>query len=187
MSHRRFLESAKGSKSKLLSLRPCLWFQLALIACALFACAGLADGSRSFEPLDAWSLQRCQIWNGDSNVFCPRIVKPAAIRPVVRVAPKEALKTEKGGTQERLKEQKGGTQERLKEQKGGTQERLKEQKGGTQERLKDIKKGGTQERLKEYCDLFPQYLPIFPLPRLVRTSLIVGLSLGEVRQCLRLF
>ena len=75
--------------------------------------------------------------SGDSIAFCPRIVILAAIRPVVRVAPKEALKIEKGGTQERLKEQKGGTQERLKEQKGGTQERLKEQKGGTQGSLKD--------------------------------------------------
>ena len=75
-------------------------------------------------------------------------VETAAIRPRVRVAPEEAVKTKKGGTRERLKEQKGGTQERLKEKKGGAQERLKERK-----------KGGAQESLKDDSDLVPDSEP----------------------------
>jgi hypothetical protein len=108
------------------------------------------------------------------------------------VAPKEALKIEKGGAQGSLKEQKGGTQERLKEKKGGAQERLKEKKGGAQESLKKngewprephsgLNMCSDSDSDKKIPKQFQKSLILFPSPSTLHhhTSPNVGLSPGE--------
>ena len=106
--------------------------------------ASVIDIQRGFVPsrqlaANVLDLDTFSRWYGAAGHECFDLpdmasssgtVDPAATSPIVRVAPKEALKIKK-------------------ERKGGTQERLKVKKGGAQESLKEIKRVAPKKALRK--------------------------------------